>query len=216
VPTARGHRARHRCERQTLPRRRPRVGLQQGLLWRQVRSAHVRSRPWVRRRRENSPANWGRRQGGGVSEVKPRNGGEFGPRIDSRGRLGHGDGALGRCRSPKVVQYGPNTRQIGGAGPTKDQHETTRCTTPLNLQNLHPRFKSGRRLQFPAEIQSFVRSRHIPPRLNCLEFRSADGDLSAQVAGSLRPVKSTTARGRGFKNLRRRSTTQLNIQRQAA
>jgi hypothetical protein len=38
-------------------------------------------------------------------------------------------------------------RQNGGAGQTKDQHETTRVTTPLNLQNLHPRFKSGRRLQ---------------------------------------------------------------------
>ena len=50
-------------------------------------------------------------------------------------------------RSPNVVQYGPNTRQNGGAGPTKDQHETTPFTTPLNLQNLHPRFKSGRRLQ---------------------------------------------------------------------
>ena len=50
-------------------------------------------------------------------------------------------------RSPDVVQYGPNTRQNGGAGQTKDQHETTRFTTPLNLQNLHPRFKSGRRLQ---------------------------------------------------------------------
>ena len=32
---------------------------------------------------------------------------------------------------------------------TKDQHETTRCPTPLNLQNLHPRFKFGRRLHFP-------------------------------------------------------------------
>src|SRR6185369_13456088 len=46
-----------------------------------------------------------------------------------------------------VVQYGPNTRQNRRAGPTRDQHETTRVTTPLNLQNLHPRFKSGRRLQ---------------------------------------------------------------------
>ena len=51
--------------------------------------------------------------------------------------------------SPDVVQYGPNTGQSRGAGQTKDQHETTRFTTPLNLQNLHPRFKSGRRLQNP-------------------------------------------------------------------
>jgi hypothetical protein len=49
-------------------------------------------------------------------------------------------------RSPNVVHYGPNTRQNGGTGQTKDQHETTRFTTPSNLQNLHPRFKSGRRL----------------------------------------------------------------------
>ena len=51
-------------------------------------------------------------------------------------------------RSPNVVQYGPKMRQDGGAGQTKDQHEATRFTTPANLQNLHPRFKSGRRLQF--------------------------------------------------------------------
>ena len=53
---------------------------------------------------------------------------------------------LRRC-SPDVVQEGPNTRQNRGAGRTRDQHETTRFTTPLNLQNLHPRFKSLRRLQ---------------------------------------------------------------------
>jgi ubiquinone/menaquinone biosynthesis C-methylase UbiE len=55
-------------------------------------------------------------------------------------------------RSPNVVQYGPNTRHNGGGGRTKDQHEPTRCPTPLNLQNLHPRFKSGRRLHFSAGI----------------------------------------------------------------
>jgi len=35
---------------------------------------------------------------------------------------------------------------------TRDQHETTPCMTPLNLQNLDPRFKSGRRLQNHQEI----------------------------------------------------------------
>ena len=35
---------------------------------------------------------------------------------------------------------------------TKDQHETTRLRTSLNLQNLHPRFKSGRRLQSQTEL----------------------------------------------------------------
>ena len=57
----------------------------------------------------------------------------------------HGRGA-GPYRSPGVVQLRPNTRQNGVAGLTRDQHETTRFKTPLNLQNLHPRFKSGRRL----------------------------------------------------------------------
>ena len=52
------------------------------------------------------------------------------------------------CRSPNVVQYGPNTRQNGVAGRTRNQHEPTRCPTSLNLQNLHPRFKSGRRLHY--------------------------------------------------------------------
>src|SRR4029453_830559 len=47
----------------------------------------------------------------------------------------------------QMCQYGPNTGQNEGAGPTRDKHETTRCMTPLNLQNLHPRFKSERRLQ---------------------------------------------------------------------
>jgi len=51
-------------------------------------------------------------------------------------------------RSPDVVRLRPNTRQNGVAALTRDQHETTPCVTPLNLQNLDPRFKSGRRLQF--------------------------------------------------------------------
>ena len=71
------------------------------------------------------------------------------------GRHG-GTAASVRRGSPNVVQYGPNTRQNGGAGGTKDQHETTRCPTPLNLQNLHPRFKSGRRLHFSEQNRSFA------------------------------------------------------------
>jgi len=55
-------------------------------------------------------------------------------------------------RSPDVVHQRPNTGQSGGAGMTKDQHETTRLRTSLNLQNLHPRFKSGRRLQSQTEL----------------------------------------------------------------
>ena len=45
-----------------------------------------------------------------------------------------------------------DTRQNGCAGQTKDQHEMTRFTTPLNLQNLHPRFKSWRRLEIPRTV----------------------------------------------------------------
>ena len=62
------------------------------------------------------------------------------------GRLGEARIAITGGCSPNVVQYRPDTRQGGGAGQTKDQREATRFTTPLNLQNLHPRFKSGRRL----------------------------------------------------------------------
>ena len=56
-------------------------------------------------------------------------------------------GVRALCCSPDVVQYGPNTGENERAGPTRNQHETTRVRTSLNLQNLHPRFKSGRRLQ---------------------------------------------------------------------
>ncbi len=67
------------------------------------------------------------------------------------------------CRSPDVVQYCPNTGQNGVAGLTRDQHETTRSTTPVNLQNLHPRFKSGRRLQF-SSLNSIVCSSRAQSR----------------------------------------------------
>jgi hypothetical protein len=43
----------------------------------------------------------------------------------------------------------PNTRENEGAGPTRKQDESTRLTSQPCLQNLHPRFKSGRRLQNP-------------------------------------------------------------------
>src|SRR5262245_45593438 len=43
----------------------------------------------------------------------------------------------------------PNTGENGGVGPTRKQDESTRCRSRPCLQNLHPRFKSGRRLHFP-------------------------------------------------------------------
>ena len=41
----------------------------------------------------------------------------------------------------------PNTGENGGVGPTRKQDESTTSTSRPCLQNLHPRFKSGRRLQ---------------------------------------------------------------------
>ena len=65
-------------------------------------------------------------------------------------RVGHAQGTQSETPARRHLRR-PRTRperQNGVAGTTKDQHETTRCPTPPNLQNLHPRFKSGRRLHF--------------------------------------------------------------------
>jgi hypothetical protein len=42
-------------------------------------------------------------------------------------------------------QRRPNTRENRGVGPTRKQDESTRLTSRPCLQNLHPRFESGRR-----------------------------------------------------------------------
>jgi hypothetical protein len=57
--------------------------------------------------------------------------------------------ALGNNLGTTWEQLRPNTRENGGAGPTSKQDESTRWTSRPCLQNLHPRFKSGRRLQIP-------------------------------------------------------------------
>src|SRR5262245_47144971 len=54
-----------------------------------------------------------------------------------------------RCRgrkefSPTAVHEGPNTTQQQGRPRIREQDESTTYPTLRNLQNLHPRFKSGR------------------------------------------------------------------------
>jgi hypothetical protein len=90
----------------------------------------------------------GRFAGGGQERGRAYVGGEQQSSVDP-GTITDSDGVGASLDgSPDVVQYGPNTGQNGGAGPTRNQHELTRRPIPLNLQNLHPRFKSGRRLHF--------------------------------------------------------------------
>jgi len=61
-----------------------------------------------------------------------------------------------------------NTRENGGTGPIRKQDESTRSRTWRNLQNLDPRFKSGRRLQFQVhDSKRFTicgRPAHVPGR----------------------------------------------------
>jgi hypothetical protein len=49
--------------------------------------------------------------------------------------------------SPTSVHERPNTTENRGVPDTREQDDSTTCTTYRKLQNLHPRFKSGRRLQ---------------------------------------------------------------------
>jgi hypothetical protein len=95
---------------------------------------------------------------GGLGDLSKKNSCSS-DRSSGRAKRQNRAGSNQRHCSPNVVQYGPNTRQNEGVGPTKDQHETTRCPTPLNLQNLHPRFKSGRRLQPPLGMHAEVARR---------------------------------------------------------
>ena len=114
----------------------------------------------------------------------------------------HRCGIRGAANSSTVVQYGPNTRQNGGAGLTKDQHEATRFTTPLNLQNLHPRFKSGRRLQIPGS-NSIVCAPAAQAHALQLDYgglQTVDGDggriLQITVCQPFRPSRG--GKGRRF------------------
>ena len=49
--------------------------------------------------------------------------------------------------SPTSVHERPNTIENRGVPETREQDDSTTCRTRRSLQNLHPRFKSGRRLQ---------------------------------------------------------------------
>src|SRR6266850_872054 len=50
--------------------------------------------------------------------------------------------------SPTSVHERPNTTENRGGPETREQDDSTTCRTRRNLQNLHRRFKSGRRLPF--------------------------------------------------------------------
>ena len=82
-------------------------------------------------------------------------------------------------RSPNVVQYRPNTRQDKWAGPTRDQRETTRTTSQSNLQNLHPRFKSGRHLRSPSTNRRLCSCE--AQSADCNWTSIADSELLAQA-----------------------------------
>jgi hypothetical protein len=77
--------------------------------------------------------------------------------------------AGGRWTGPAVKRYSnsrrirdrehPNTAENGPSSRTRGQGQSTGSTTLRNLQNLHLRFKSGRRLQFPEGSLPRARSR---------------------------------------------------------
>ena len=57
-------------------------------------------------------------------------------------------------------QRRPNNRENRASSGTRRRSQALRNTTLYGLQNLHPRFKSGRRLQISSSIQSFVHPWH--------------------------------------------------------
>ena len=60
-------------------------------------------------------------------------------------------------------QQRPNTSENQASSGTRRRSQALRLTTPDGLQNLHPRFKSGRRLHFPQNFRVFWRE----PALAC-------------------------------------------------
>jgi IstB-like ATP binding protein len=56
---------------------------------------------------------------------------------------------------PEPTQTRPNTTENRLVPRTRRQDQPSGKGTLRNLQNLHPRFKSGRRLHFPVRIQRF-------------------------------------------------------------
>jgi hypothetical protein len=55
----------------------------------------------------------------------------------------------------------PNTVEHRGLASTRRQDKPVSLTTPRNLQNLHPRFKSGRRLQIYSAVLVLLAARTI-------------------------------------------------------
>src|SRR6185295_11546605 len=80
---------------------------------------------------------------------------------------------------------------------TRKQDESTTYVLPLSLQNLHPRFKSGRRLQnpiclvLPRERVAHTRSVHLQPSATYTVFCDFDpvaADGSACLGAADRDV----------------------------
>jgi hypothetical protein len=74
--------------------------------------------------------------------------------------------------------------------------------TPLNLQNLHPRFKSGRRLQIPSIIRTSCEETHTALTVALTFFRKRGWCACAEVihVGDL----TQNARGASQQGTRRR------------
>ena len=85
--------------------------------------------------------------------------GRHGPRTDGRQQR-HVEHRRRRMLVCEPLNFGatleqqrPNTRENQASSGTRRRSQASRLTTLYGLQNLHPRFKSGRRLQIPSEIR---------------------------------------------------------------
>ena len=69
--------------------------------------------------------------------------------------------------SPTSVHERPNTTENRGVPETREQNDSTTCRTRRNLQNLYPRFKSGRRLQSFSQVPPCDVNRKVTTRQAC-------------------------------------------------
>jgi hypothetical protein len=97
--------------------------------------------------------------------------------------------------SPTSVQERPNTTENRGVLETREQDDSTTCRTRRSLQNLHPRFKSGRRLQFHSANPELLEARTRGKGATSLVSRRAWPDLP-------HPVSRTSARSGGHRGNR--------------
>jgi hypothetical protein len=89
-----------------------------------------------------------------------------------RGRVGENCGATSE-------QQRPNTREHQAPSGTRRRSQALREPTLRNLQNLHPRFKSGRRLHFPKPFPRFPQYLRPTSTSCCSERRSSCSELPA-------------------------------------